>query len=142
MSFISLLLIGLIIACAVGAPIGVLLVKPTAPSAMKTGKILLPIILLFLILSSTSLPECFQPFHVGCIIFKLFFVSLAVLQYIMYLGWFEYIWRRFHKQLAWPLKENLQYGIVSNAVIVISAIMTLIVFSYLLFSLYLQKLFL
>lgn len=140
MNLIFLLLKWLLVACAVGAPIGIFLVKPTAPTWAKSGKLLFPIVLLFLILNCTALSECFQPFQMDCAIFKMLFVVLATLQYIMFLGWFEYIWRRIHKQIAWPLRENLKYGIVSNAVIAISAFMTLIVFLYLLFSLYLQKL--
>lgn len=49
-----------------------------------------------------------------------------MLVYTMYLGWFEYVWRRINKQIAWPLKENLKYDVTSNIVILISCFMTLL----------------
>jgi hypothetical protein len=56
----------------------------------------------------------------------MFFVVMGMFQYIMFLGWFEYIWRRINKQIAWPLKENLKYDVTSNIVILISGSMTLL----------------
>lgn len=136
----SLLLKGLIVVCVVAAPIGILLVKPTAPATLKSGKLLFPIILLSFILGCISLPECFQPFQMDCVTFKILFIALTMLEYVTYIGWFEYIWRRRHKQIVWPLKENLKYGFASNSVIAVSAPTTFIAVFYFLFSLCLREL--
>jgi preprotein translocase subunit SecE len=68
--------------------------------------------------------ECFSDKSLGCLAFKGFFLCIGTLWFTMYLGWFEYIWRRIHKQILWPLKENLKYGVISNVVLCVSAIMT------------------
>lgn len=115
-----------LIVCAIGAPIGIFLLKPTASLWLKSGKLLFPIFLLFLTLSFTGLSNCFQPFQMGCVTFKMSFAGLLMLAYTMYLGWFEFIWRMIHKQITWRLKKNLRYGIVSNIVILISGVMTLL----------------
>jgi hypothetical protein len=124
MDFISLLIGSLLILCAFGAPMGILLMKPTAPQWLRSGKLLFPIFLLFLTLSYTGFSDCVPTFQIGCYLFKMAFILLAILGYIMYLGWFEYAWRRWHKQISWPLQKNLQYDFTSNIVIVISAFMT------------------
>lgn len=121
-----------LLACLLGGPIAVFSVKPDAPSWIRSGKLLFPVFLLFLILNYTSpLYECLPYKNNGCWSFKLIFLSIALLEYTMYLGWFEYIWRRWHKQISWPLKENFKYGAISNIVLVISGFMTLIVMSVL-----------
>jgi|TARA_B100001741_G_scaffold297069_1_gene281518 hypothetical protein len=134
MDFISWLVMSSLIVCAIGAPVGVFLIKPTASPWLKSGKLLFPIFLLCLTLSFTGLSDCFQPFYMGCVTFKMFLTGLAILGYTMYLGWFEYIWRRLHKQIVWPLKENLQYGVISNIVILISGFMTLLLICKFLFE--------
>lgn len=136
MDFISVIIKFLLIASVIVAPIGVFLVKPTASAWIKAGKLLLPILLVFVILSFINLSECLQHPQHDCLTYKTFFVAVAILEYVMFLGWFEYIWRRTHKQIVWPLKENLKYGAASNGVILISAFMTLIIFFYSMFSFY------
>jgi|GEM_PF-2260272 len=141
MDFISLIVQLSLIACAVGAPIGIFLVKPTASSWLKSRKLLFPVFLLFLTLSYTALSDCIPYSKIGCYSFKMFFVLLGMLQYIMFLGWFEYIWRRWHKQISWPLKKNFQYGVVSNTFIVISACMTILMVTLLTIQMILLPLF-
>lgn len=124
MDFISLLIGSLLVVCAFGAPIGILLVKPTAPQWLKSSKLWFPILLLFLTLSYTALSGCIPSLQIGYYMFKMTFIVLAILGYTMYLGWFEYACRRWYKQISWPLQKNLEYDFTSNIVIVISAFMT------------------
>jgi hypothetical protein len=114
--------------CLLGGPVIIFLVKPSDPHWKKYGKFLLPVFLFFLFLNYTSpLYECFQSLNNGCWKFKLFSFTLAMLEYTIYLGWFEYVWRRWHDQISWPLKENLKYGAVSNIFLIVSAFMTLVI---------------
>jgi len=130
MDFISLLIGSLLILCIFGAPIGIFLVKPTAPRYLRSGKLIFPIFLLFLTLSYTALSDCIPSLQIGCYLFKMTFIVLAILGYTMYLGWFEYAWRRWYKQISWPLQKNLEYDLTSNIVIAISVFMTPLMFLF------------
>ena len=124
MHFSSAIVAFSLLACFLVGPIAVFMVKPNASPQKKAAKLLLPIIIFFLTIASTSLLECFSDKSLGCLAFKGFFLCIGTLWFTMYLGWFEYIWRRIHKQILWPLKENLKYGVISNVVLCVSAIMT------------------
>ncbi len=112
--------------CLLGGPIAVFIVKKSAPDWQKKIKLLLPVFIFFIATGYASFSECPQNQLFECSLFKGFFLLIATFQYIMFLGWFEYIWRRWHKQISWPLKENFQYGAVSNIFIAISACMTIL----------------
>lgn len=126
MYFLSFLVGLSLIICAIGAPISIFLVKPTKTSWVKSGKLLLPTFIFSLTTSFTALSDCIPYSQIGCYLFKMHFITLGMLLYTMYLGWFEFLWRIIHKQITWPLKENLKYGIVSNIVIIVSGFMTLL----------------
>lgn len=107
-------------------PILVFSVKPTAPMWLKSGRLLLPIFLLALFLAHTSdILRCFHYKSNECWKFHAYFIKTALLQYIMYIGWFEYIWRKYHKQDSLAVSDNIKYGIVSSLILAISLIMTL-----------------
>lgn len=112
--------------CLLGGPVAIFIVRQSAPSWQKTLILLLPVVIFCTVIGYTSLSECPQNQLFECVSFKGFFLLIATLQYIMFLGWFEYIWRRWHKQISWPLKNNSQYGVVSNIFIAISACMTIL----------------
>ena len=118
-------------------PILVFSVRPDAPMWLKTGRLLFPIFIYSLFISYTSdVFECFSYEENDCWAFKLFFLFIGMLQYIMYLGWFEYVWRRWYKQIAWSLKKNLEYGMTSTIIIITSAIVTLMWIAKSLFEFY------
>ena len=123
----------LLLGCLLCGPVAIFIIRPEAASWKRPAKLLLPIVIFFFTLAPIGMGECFRDQSLGCLVFKLFFLCLGTLFFTMYLGWFEYIFRRIHKQIAWPLKENLKYGIVSNAVLSISAFMTLV---FILFSIF------
>jgi hypothetical protein len=115
----------LIMGCLVGGPVSVFMVKPDAPQWQRNLKLLLPVFIFILIVGiASSFPECFQYENNGCWGYKSFFLVFLTLQYVMGLGWCELAWRERHKQLSWPLQKNLQYGVLSNLIILISVLMT------------------
>ena len=112
------------------APIAVFLAKPTSPEWKKNLKFLLPIALFTLsIFFASSFHECvYNPQYSGCWRYKLGWLSLGIIVYIAGLGVCEITWRQYYKLPFWPLKENLKYGILSNLSILISIIITLLLF--------------
>lgn len=113
--------------CFVAAPLFVFAVKPTSVPLVKVARLLIPIFVFFI--ASTALvgwDDCVRSVDHGCWFYKGFFLSVSNALFIMYLGWFEYAWRRYYGQYSWPVRENLKYGTVSNIVLVVSAIMTLV----------------
>lgn len=127
--------------CLLGGPVAIFMVQKTAPNWQKTLKLLVPLFVFCASIGYTSLSKCPQNQLLECISFKGLFLLIATLQYIMFLGWFEYIWRRWHKQVSWPLKKNFQYGVVSNTFIAISACMTILMVTFLTIQMILLPLF-
>lgn len=108
-------------------PAVVFTIKPNTTSWIKSARLLFLIVVYFLISLYTSMfYECFPLIDNGCLEYKLFFLALNNLLFITYVGWWEYIWRRANKKITWSFKENLQYGIISNLVILVSGFMTLL----------------
>lgn len=107
------------------APIAVFSVSNNASSRAKTIRLLSPLSLVFAGLSVVNLSACANNISYDCIAYKTIPVIAGTLAYTMYLGWFEYIWRRKNNQIVWPLSANAQYGIASNIILVISTILTI-----------------
>ncbi len=126
MEFSGLFVKYLLFFCLLGGPVTIFMVRKSAPNWQKTLKLLIPLFVFCASIGYTSFSKCPQNQLFECLFFKGFFLLIATLQYIMFLGWFEYIWRRWHKQINWPLRKNFQYGAVSNAFIVISVCMTIL----------------
>ena len=124
---IKILVLASLISCFALMPIAIFLTKPTSPKWLLRLKILGPITLFTLTISYTSMSTCFEHNGWSCLSYMTF-VFIGMLQYITYIGWFEYFWRRIHKQIKWPLRNNLQYGVISNIVILISAVITPLAF--------------
>ena len=127
--------------CLLGGPIAVFIVRKSAPDWQKRLKLLVPLFVFCASIGYTSLSKCPQNQLFECISFKGLFLLIPILQYIMFLGWFEYIWRRCHKQISWPLKKNFQYGVISNIFIAISACMTVLMATLLTIQMILLPLF-
>lgn len=128
MDIFDLILKYLFLGCLFVAPLVVLLATPTMPAWIKAARLWVPILLFSFAIFCTALEECFIYFSLDCLIFKSLLCTVATLFYIMYIGWFEYVWRRFYKCLAWPPQKNLSDSFTSACVLCISRIMMWSVF--------------
>lgn len=113
----------------IGVPIIIFSVKGDALIWLKSVRLLFLIILLPMLTAPldyarTQTLEDYNGHDYGCWMYDLYFVLLAAGISVVYVGWWEYGWRRFHKQIFWDIKKNLQYGIVSNLIVLLSAIIT------------------
>ena len=125
--FVSVLKYAVIVSICV-APIFVFSVKPDAQRWKKSITFLIPVFLFVLAVGVTSsFHECFYHQNNGCWEYKLIWLVLGVLLYITGLGWCEIVWRQYYKLPSWPLKENIKYGVVSNTVILVSIMMSVLV---------------
>lgn len=114
-----------IAAPALLAPIAVFCVNAQASGTIKTLRLLIPLGMVALGLALINFSYCRNNLSLDCAAYKSIDVIVGTLAYTMYLGWFEYIWRRKHKQIVWPLSENIQYGASSNLILAISLILTI-----------------
>jgi hypothetical protein len=86
--------------CLLIPPVAVFAVKPNAPARVRSARLLIPILLFLLTVSYTSdYLDCLK-YGLECFLFDGLMLLWATFWYIMYLGWFEYVWRRLHKQIA------------------------------------------
>ena len=122
-------LYGFFPAYLIAVPLLIFIIKPDAPSWKKSCRTIFLIFLLPLLIAPLSyvrtkigLPHGRD---YGCWIYNLYFFLLFSGISVIYVGWWEYAWRRFHKQTSWKIIENFQYGFISNAVIFISAVCSL-----------------
>lgn len=112
-----------LLACIFAAPLLVLSIKPDASARVKSARLIVPVILFAAIIVPVALHDCFLYWNLGCMAFKSLSAVFMILFYIMYIGWFEYIWQRIHKRLVWPPEKNFQDGAVSTCILVASRMM-------------------
>lgn len=111
----------------IATPIIIFSVGPEASATKKTGRLLLPLVAyLFFSALAMKVQECFPLKDNGCLGYKIVWLTILNLLFIMGVGWCEILWRERHKLRSWPLRENIQYGLVSNAILIISGCMTLL----------------
>ena len=116
----------LLLFCALFPPTLIFAVKPKASMRIKSARLWLPLLVLFIILCMRIFIIEFKgQANIGWEI-SLFFVFIALLKFTAYIGWFEFLWRLIYKQFSWPLKYNLKYGWVSNTVLIVSLLMTIL----------------
>jgi len=116
----------LFLGCLFLAPALSFLARNNTSATIKSARLIVPILLFSLLILYAALPPCFPSLALGCFVFKFSFSIFAILLYIMYIGWLEYLQRRLNMKTKRPLKRNYQYGVVSNAVLLTSACMTLL----------------
>lgn len=106
-------------------PLVVFMVNADAPAWLKSGRLLCLIFAYFIYsLYKASFTDCFPLTDNGCLSTKTLILTTENAFFVMYVGWCEYLWRRIHGQIARPFKENMKYGLVSNAVLLVSAFVT------------------
>ncbi|MFA5592714.1 MAG: hypothetical protein WC989_05320 [Micavibrio sp.] len=126
MDFLSIFLKLALFICLIAGPIAIFRMKPNISSKAKSRNLLLPMGGYFIFSAiAFEFQECFPLINNGCLSYKFLWLMIINLFFIMGLGWYEILWRQHYKLPSWPLSENLRYGWVSNAVLIISACMTI-----------------
>ena len=111
-------------------PVLVFYIKPEASLWIKSIRLLFLVVLFPILVAPLNyarrqtIPEYSGQNH-ECWVYDLYSLFLATTISIIYIGWWELSWRYLHKQISWNIKANLKYGLVSNIIILISALHTL-----------------
>ena len=125
MDFLSIFLKFVLFVCLVAGPIAIFRMKPDISSKAKSRNLLLSMGAYFIFSGiAFEFQECFPLINNGCLGYKFLWLIIINLFFIMGLGWCEILWRQHYKLPSWPLSENLRYGWVSNAALIVSASMT------------------
>ena len=125
MDFLSVFIKFVLLICLIAGPITIFRMKSDVSSKAKSGSLLL-LMGMYFIFSAIALEfqECFPLINNGCLSYKFLWLIIIDLFFIMGFGWCEILWRQHYKLPSWPLSENFRYSWVSNAVLIISAGMT------------------
>lgn len=127
MDLLSIFIKFALFTCLIVGPITIFRMKPNISSKDKSGNFLF-LMGAYCIFSAIAFEfqECFPLINNGCVSYKFLWLIIINLFFIMGLGWCEVLWRQSHKLPLLPLRESLRYGWVSNIVLAISAVMTII----------------